>query len=84
MGGFEGFTVKPTQVRVGGSVTIRGKPSQELHILLPNGDSKEIKLDRTTGSYNLKEPLGREGKFTISNNSKTNPHTVVVTVIETD
>ena len=84
MSGFEGFTVKPTRVRVGGSVIVRGSPGQEIHVLLPNGDSNEIHLDKKSCSFKLKEPLGREGKFTLSNNSKSDPQTAVVTVFETN
>lgn len=74
------FTATPTSVPVGGSVTVRGLPGDELDVV-SGGQAKTFKLD-AQGKATVKEPLGREGQFAISDYDPNNPHTVNIHVVD--
>ena len=75
------FTATPTTVSVGGSVKIKGQPGDVLDVVA-GGSAVSIKLD-AKGNATVKEPLGREGIFAISDYHPRNPHTVNIHVVET-
>ncbi|MCA8958086.1 MAG: hypothetical protein KDC87_18565 [Planctomycetes bacterium] len=76
-----GITVEPNPAQDGGKVTIRGKPNQEVYILVPGDkEARAVKLDKD-GKSTLKVPVAGGKSFTVSDLNLPRADEVLVRVV---